>query len=121
MGFELVESSVLQVFKGPIPELAGLADHYYLAETSNPHHSVGWGASGLELRSSVRITSLELERVERFMAAAKYSIAVNNCEHFANYILHGINLSSQGVAERVMLALAQWRDEMSTMSLHSHG
>lgn len=29
------------------------------------------------------------------MAVAKYSIAVNNCEHFANYVLHGINLSSQ--------------------------
>jgi hypothetical protein len=95
MGFELVESSVLKVFKAPIPELAGLADHYYLAETSNLHHSVGWGSQGLELRGRVKVTSLELERVERFMAAAKYSIAVNNCEHFANYVLHGINLSSQ--------------------------
>lgn len=29
------------------------------------------------------------------MQAVKYSITVNNCEHFANYILYGINLSSQ--------------------------
>jgi hypothetical protein len=29
------------------------------------------------------------------MAVAKYSIVVNNCEHFANYVLYGINLSSQ--------------------------
>jgi hypothetical protein len=29
------------------------------------------------------------------MSVAKYSIAVNNCEHFANYVLYGINLSSQ--------------------------
>ncbi|MGF1496262.1 MAG: lecithin retinol acyltransferase family protein [Elainellaceae cyanobacterium] len=29
------------------------------------------------------------------MAAARYSIAINNCEHFANYVRYGINLSSQ--------------------------
>lgn len=56
---------------------------------------MGWGSSGLELRGLVRIIQQELERVERFMSVAKYSIAVNNCEHFANYVLYGINLSSQ--------------------------
>jgi hypothetical protein len=95
MGFEIVESSVLKVFKIPIQELAGLADHYYLAETSSLHNSVGWGAKGLELRGVVKITQQEFERVERFISVAKYSIAINNCEHFANYVLHGINLSSQ--------------------------
>lgn len=29
------------------------------------------------------------------MEAAKYSIAINNCEHFANYVAYGLNLSSQ--------------------------
>ncbi|MCU0565789.1 MAG: lecithin retinol acyltransferase family protein [Oculatellaceae cyanobacterium Prado106] len=91
----MVEISVLKVCKVPIQELAGLADHYYLAETASLEDSLGWGAQGLELRGTVRITQQELERVERFMAASKYSIAVNNCEHFANYVLHGINFSSQ--------------------------
>jgi hypothetical protein len=95
MGFEVVESSVLKVCKVPIQELVGFADHYYLAESANLHNSVGWGPSGLELRRLVRITPQELERVERFMSVAKYSIAINNCEHFANYVLYGINLSSQ--------------------------
>lgn len=95
MGFEIVESSVLKVFKVPIQELAGFADHYYLAETPNLYNSLGWGSSGLELRGRVKITLQELERVEKFMLVAKYSISVNNCEHFANYVLHGINLSSQ--------------------------
>ncbi len=95
MGFEVVESSVLKVCKIPIQELAGLADHYYLSENSTIHNSVGWGPSGLELRGLVRITPQEIDRVERFMSVAKYSIAVNNCEHFANYVLYGINLSSQ--------------------------
>jgi hypothetical protein len=95
MGFEVVESSVLKVCKVPIQELAGFADHYYLAENANLYNSVGWGTSGLELRGLVRITPQELERVERFMLVAKYSIAVSNCEHFANYVFYGINLSSQ--------------------------
>jgi len=95
MRFEIVESSVLRVLKIPIKQLLGFADHYYLAETSNPLNSVGWGALGLELNGDVRVTSQELERIEKFILAAKYSIAVNNCEHFANYVLHGINLSSQ--------------------------
>jgi len=95
MGFEVVESSVLKVCKVPIQGLVGFADHYYLAENANLHNSVGWSPSGLELRGLVGITPQELERVERFMSVAKYSIAINNCEHFANYVLHSINLSSQ--------------------------
>lgn len=95
MGFEVVESSVLRVCKVPIQELVGFADHYYLAENANFHNSVSWGPSGLELRGLVRITPQELERVERFMSVAKYSIAINNCEHFSNYVLYGINLASQ--------------------------
>jgi hypothetical protein len=95
MKFEIIESSVLQIFKVPIQELASFADHYYLAETANLYNSVGWGLNGLELRGVVKLTPKEFERLERFMSVAKYSIAVNNCEHFANYILYGINLSSQ--------------------------
>lgn len=95
MRFEVVEFSVLKLFKVPIQELAGFADHYYLAETANLYNSVGWGSRGLELQGAVRITPKEIERVKRFMSVARYSIAVNNCEHFANYVLHGINLSSQ--------------------------
>lgn len=95
MGFELVESSMLRVFKVPLQQLAGFADHYYLAETSSPYNSAGWGPTGLELQGKVRVTLQELERIEQFTAVAKYSIAVNNCEHFANYVLYGINLSSQ--------------------------
>ncbi|MBM0741022.1 hypothetical protein JOY44_05215 [Phormidium sp. CLA17] len=90
MGFEVVESSVLELFKMPIQELAGFADHYYLAETANLYDSMSWGASGLELHGLVRITPKELERVKRFISVARYGIAVNNCEHFANYVLHGI-------------------------------
>lgn len=78
-----------------IHELFGLANHYYLAEDYNFENSVNWGSNGLELRGNVRVTAQELERIENFMAVAKYSIAINNCEHFANYVLHGINLSSQ--------------------------
>lgn len=95
MPFQIVESSLLKVFKIPIQELAGFADHYYLAETSSIYNSVGWGAKGIELRGTVRITKPEIERIEHFMSIAKYNIAVNNCEHFANYVLYGINLSSQ--------------------------
>jgi len=95
MGFEVVESSVLKVCKVPIQGLVSFADHYYLAENANLYNSVGWSPSGLELRGLVGITPQELERVERFMSVAKYSIAINNCEHFANYVLYGINLSSQ--------------------------
>lgn len=95
MKFELVELSVLKVFKVPLQELGGFADHYYLSESASLHNSIGWGPNGLELRGKVRITSQEFERVENFVEVAKYNIAVHNCEHFANYVLHGINLSSQ--------------------------
>jgi Lecithin retinol acyltransferase len=95
MGFEVVESNVLKVCKFSLEELAGFAEHYYLSENANLHNSIGWGPSGVELRGLVRITPQELERVERFMSVVKYNIAVNNCEHFANYVRYGINLSSQ--------------------------
>ena len=95
MVFEIVETSVLKVCKSPIRKLIGVADHYYLSENEDFRNSLGWGPSGLEVKGLVKITEQELERVERFMQAAKYSIAVNNCEHFANYVLHSINLSSQ--------------------------
>jgi hypothetical protein len=95
MGFEIVEFSVLKLSKEPIQSMGGLADHYYLVETLNANNSLGWGPHGLELRGLVKITVQELERIEIFMSAAKYSMTVNNCEHFANYVLYGINLSSQ--------------------------
>jgi hypothetical protein len=95
MGFELVESSVLQIFKAPIKELVGFVDHYYLAETANRDNSMGWGPSGLELQGLVKVTEKERDRLEEFMSVAKYNIAVNNCEHFANYVLFGLKLSSQ--------------------------
>jgi hypothetical protein len=95
MSFELIELSVLRVCKIRIHELAGLADHYFLSEFNSLDSSVGWGPSGLELRGKVRVTSQEMERVERFMAVVKYNISLNNCEHFANYVLHGLNFSSQ--------------------------
>lgn len=95
MGFQRVETNVLRVCKLPIQSLAGLADHYFLSETGSYQNSLGWGPKGLELKGTIKVTDLQLERVEKFMAAAKYSIAVNNCEHFANYVLYGLNLSSQ--------------------------
>jgi hypothetical protein len=55
MGFEVVEFSVLKILKVPIQELTGLADHYYLAETTNLYNSVGWSPSGIELRGVVKI------------------------------------------------------------------
>ena len=95
MRFETVELSVLQVYKMSIQLLAGCAEHYYLSETPGLDNSVGWGPNGLEWRGVVRITPKELERVERFTSATKYSIALNNCEHFANYVRHGLPYSSQ--------------------------
>jgi hypothetical protein len=95
MSFELVESSVLKICKICIHELVGLADHYFLSEFNNIDTSVGWGATGLELRGKVRVTSQEMERIERFIAVIRYDISLNNCEHFANYVLHGLNFSSQ--------------------------
>jgi hypothetical protein len=95
MNFELVELSVLEVCKVCIHELAGLADHYFLSEFNSLNNSVGWGPTGLELRGKVRITSQEMKRIERFIEVARYNISINNCEHFANYVLHGLNFSSQ--------------------------
>jgi Lecithin retinol acyltransferase len=95
MSFELVESSVLRIHKIGINELAGLADHYFLSEFNNIDNSVGWMPNGLDLRGKVRITLQEIERVEKFMAVAQYNISLNNCEHFANYVLYGLNFSSQ--------------------------
>jgi hypothetical protein len=48
-----------------------------------------------ELQGKVRVTPQEMERIDRFMAAARYNLSLNNCEHFANYVLHGLNFSSQ--------------------------
>jgi hypothetical protein len=53
------------------------------------------GESEFELHGVVLIIPKELDRINKFISAAKYNIAINNCEHFANYVLHGINLSSQ--------------------------
>jgi len=93
MGLIVTSCSVLKIFKKAI--VLGLADHYYLAEYADSHNSLGWGPKGLELNGSVRVTPQELERVERFMSAAQYSLEIHNCEHFANYVLYGIDLSSQ--------------------------
>jgi hypothetical protein len=95
MTLELLELSVLRVHKICIHELAGLADHYFLSEFNSLDDSVGWGPNGLELRGKVRVTSQEMERINKFMEVAKYNISLNNCEHFANYVLHGLNFSSQ--------------------------
>lgn len=95
MAFLSVDRSVLKVFTIPITISLGLADHYYLSETEGLSNSLGWGPTGIELQGEVKITQEELERVEQFMMAAKYNIAINNCEHFANYVLHSINLSTQ--------------------------
>ena len=95
MGLEVVDISVLRVCKIKIAVLAGLADHYFLSEHNNLDHSVGWGLAGLEVRGRVRVTKKEQQRIERFVAAARYDIAMNNCEHFANYVAHGLALSTQ--------------------------
>ena len=95
MRFVVIESSVLRICKTPIQELAGFVDHYYLSETLGIDDSVGWGANGIELHGVVNVTPEEFDRINKFISAAKYNIAINNCEHFANYVLHGINLSSQ--------------------------
>jgi hypothetical protein len=79
----------------PIQENTGFVDHYYLSETLSLDDSVGWGVNGIELHGVVNVTQAELDRIKKFISAAKYNIAINNCEHFANYVLHGINLSSQ--------------------------
>lgn len=95
MAFKIVESNVLKVFKVPVQKLAGFAEHYYLSEKPSLQNSVGWGDQRVELYGEVKITLKELERVEQFTKASAYSIALNNCEHFANHILYGLSLSSQ--------------------------
>jgi hypothetical protein len=95
MGIEIVEISVLQVCKIKIAVLASLADHYFLSEKNDLDHSIGWGPAGLEIRGRVRVTNSEQERIDRFVCAARYDIAMNNCEHFANYVAHGLALSTQ--------------------------
>jgi hypothetical protein len=93
MRFTVADSSALKIFKTAI--FPGLADHYYLSEYVDSPNSLGWGPNGLELKGSVRVTHQELERIEQFISAAQYSIEIHNCEHFANYVLYEINLSSQ--------------------------
>ncbi|MCP9815196.1 hypothetical protein KBY76_00765 [Synechococcus sp. GreenBA-s] len=95
MGLEVVGISVLQVCKIKITVLARLADHYFLSEHNSLDHSVGWGPAGMEIRGRVRVSKIEQQRIERFVAAARYDIAVNNCEHFAYYVVHGLALSTQ--------------------------
>ena len=93
--FILCESSVLRLCEFPIRETLSLANHYYLSEYADFNRSLGWGPQGLEVRGSIRITAKEVQRVEQFIKAARYSIAVNNCEHFAHYVLYGLNISRQ--------------------------
>jgi|LakMenEpi03Aug12_release.lakeMendotaPanAssembly.Ray.scaffolds.fasta_scaffold241016_2 hypothetical protein len=95
MGFLIVEKSVLTICKKPIPQALGAADHFYLASTPTGSDTLGWGPLGIEITGVVQVTAKELERVERFIKTSKYSISVHNCEHFANYVLHGINHSRQ--------------------------
>ncbi|MEB3224489.1 MAG: hypothetical protein VKJ86_01660 [Synechococcus sp.] len=93
--FELVPENRLSVFKESIAVLGGLADHYFLSETPGLSNSLGWGPRGIELRGTVRITQAQMTRVRQFMDTARYHIALHNCEHFANYVLFGLPLSSQ--------------------------
>lgn len=95
MGFVIVQKSILTICKKPIPQALGGADHFYLTATQTGSDTLGWGPLGIELTGAVHVTAKELERVERFIKASKYSISVHNCEHFANYVLHGINHSRQ--------------------------
>lgn len=93
MTLEIVEKSVLKVCKMQIA--IGLADHYFLSEHNNFNNSLGWGAKGLEIRGEIKVTQKEVERIEIFTTATKYNISLHNCEHFANYVLYGLNLCSQ--------------------------
>ena len=78
MGLEVVEISGLQVCKFKIALLGRLAHHYFLSEHNNLDHSIGWGPAGLEVRGRVRVTRSEQQRIERFVATARYDIAINN-------------------------------------------
>ena len=93
--FTIVEKNSLKIFKMQIKELVSLADHYYLSETEGVHNSIGWGPKGIELRGIISITIEQHQRIKQFTEAVKYNIALNNCEHFANYVMYGLNLSSQ--------------------------
>lgn len=93
--FEITETSRIKIFKRPIESIASLADHYYLSESPGLNNSVGWGPKGLELQGRVRVTGEQVDRINRFIEASKYNIETNNCEHFANYVYYGLNLSSQ--------------------------
>ena len=55
-------------------ETLGLAYHYYLSEQRDFAQSLGWGPTGLEVQGRVHVTAKELERVERFIDAARYSL-----------------------------------------------
>ena len=93
--FTIVEKNSLKIFKMQIKELVSLADHYYLSETEGVHNSIGWGPKGIELRGIISITTEQYQRIKQFTEAVKYNIALNNCEHFANYFMYELNLSSQ--------------------------
>ena len=95
MGFEIVKTSVLILCKKSIPQAFGGAFHYYLSSSKTGRDTLGWGPLGIELTGVVKVTAKELERIEKFIKASPYSISVNNCEHFANYVLNGISHSSQ--------------------------
>ncbi len=122
MGLEVVDISVLQVCKTKNAVLARLADHYFLSERNNLNHSVGWGPAGLEIRGRVRVTKSELQRIERFVGAAGYDIAMNNCEHFANYVAYGLALATQqhtwwkGLSAKTIRILQPTQDKHSNIS-----
>lgn len=43
----------------------------------------------------MRPTAKEMEWIQRFVGAARYSIAANTCEHFAGDVKHGFPMSGQ--------------------------
>jgi len=122
MALELADISVLQVCKIKITVLAGLADHYFLSEHNKLDHSVGWGPAGLEIRGRVRVARSEQQRIGRFVTAARHDIAMNNCEHFANYVAHGLALSTQqhtwwkDLSSKTIRILQPTQDTHSTIS-----
>jgi len=95
MGLAIVEKSVLTLCKKPIPQAFGGAVHYFLSSSKTGRDALGWGTRGIEITGVVKVTAEELERIEKFIKASPYSLSVHNCEHFANYVLHGISHSSQ--------------------------
>jgi predicted nucleic acid-binding protein len=70
----LMEHSNLQICRFRLMETLGLAYHYYLSEQRDFAQSLGWGPTGLEVQGRVHVTAKELERVERFIDAARYSL-----------------------------------------------